>query len=450
MQNEALFRDKPVWRAILTMAVPSVFTILIMIVYNMTDMFFIGRLGDTAQVGAISVVSPAFSLFTALATMIGVGGCATIAKAFGAGETDYARCCSSLCGWACVLLGATGAALLIAFSDPLLRFLGTTPDMWGFAKTYLRILALGAPLMLFTVGFASLLRAEGAIKQGFVGNLVGTVTNILLDPLFILGLHLGVVGAAVATVIGNLVGTIYFLRYIFRKAHILNLRPSNAMRRPQALGHIMLLGLPNAISSILSGFASTFANRLLNPYGSDALAAMGAAGKVTMVITMVQMGICMGVQPLMAYNYGAKNLPRLKEILQKLALLTIAFGAGTTLICSLARRTLIGLFLKGAGAASMGEQMVVWLLVAGPTLGLYYLSTNFLQASGNAGAATVVSVLRQGVILIPSLYLMHAILGFTGIAAAHAVADITAAVIALSVCLWQYRRLMKERILTKQ
>ena len=443
LENEALFRDRPIWQAILTMAVPSVFSILIMLIYNMTDMFFIGQLGDTAQVGAISVVSPAFSLFTAVATMIGVGGCATIAKAFGAGETDYARSCASLCGWACLLFGAAGAALLIFFSDPLLRFLGATPDMWDYAKAYMRILALGAPLMLFTVGFASLLRAEGAIKQGFVGNLAGTVTNILLDPLFILGLKLGVVGAAVATVIGNLVGTLYFLYYVFRKAQLLNLQPAKALRRPQALGHILVLGLPNAISSILSGFAATFANRLLHPYGSDALAAMGAAGKVTMLITMVQMGICMGVQPLMAYNYGAKNIPRLKEVLQKLAFLTIALGAGATLACSLARHMLIGLFLKDAGAAAMGEQMVVWLLIAGPTLGLYYLSTNFLQASGNAWAATVVSVLRQGVLLIPSLYLMHALLGFTGIAAAHTAADIASAVIALSVCLWQYRRLVK-------
>ena len=446
-KNEALFRDKPVWQALLTVAIPSVFSILIMLIYNMTDMFFIGQLRDTAQVGAISVVGPAFSLFTAVATMIGVGGSAAIAKAFGAGETDFARCCASLCGWTCLLFGSAGAVLIIVFSDPLLRFLGATPDMWNYAKTYMRILALGAPFMLFSVGFASLLRAEGAVKQGFVGNMAGTVTNMLLDPLFILGFKMGVVGAAVATVIGNLIGTVYFLRYIFRKAHILNLQPANALRRPQALGHILVLGLPNAISSILSGFASTFANRLLNPYGSDALAAMGAAGKVTLLITMIQMGICMGAQPLMAYNYGAKNIPRLKEIIQKLMVLTVSLGVATTIVCTLARHMLIGLFLKDANAAFMGEEMVIWLLLAGPVLGLYYLSTNFLQASGNAWAATVVSVLRQGVLLIPSLYLMHALLGFTGIAAAHAVADMASAVIALSVCLWQYRRLIKERIL---
>ena len=170
---------------------------------------------------------------------------------------------------------------------------------------------------------------------------------------------------------------------------------------------------------------------------------MGAAGRVTMFVGLIQMGICMGVQPLMAYNFGARNIPRLKEVLQKLAMLTVGFGLVTTVICSFARNALIGLFLQDPEALAMGEQMVVWLLLAGPLLGIYYLSSNFLQASGNALAATITSVLRQGVLLIPSLYLMHALLGFTGIAAAHTVADVTAAVITLAVCLRGYRKLAR-------
>ena len=409
--------------------------------YNMADMFFIARTDDTAQVAAVSVVGPIFSIVTAIATMLGAGGSATIAKAAGAGETDYARTCASLCGWTAILFGAAVAIVFNLFTNPLLRLLGATPDMLGHANAYLRVLATGAPAMLFSTGYGQLLRAEGAIKDGFIANMAGTITNIILDPLFILVLELGVVGAAVATVIGNLVASTLCLRFTFKKAGILNLRPEQALRRPQALFGIMALGLPNAISSLLAGFASTFSNRLLSPYGTNALAAMGAAGRVTMLISLVQMGICIGVQPLMAYNYGAHNLPRLKEALQKLTFLTVSFGMLTTVICTLTRHTLIGLFLQDPEAAAIGEQMVVWLLLAGPILGIYYLSSNFLQAAGNAVAATAVSVLRQGALLIPCLYLMHLLLGFTGIAAAHAVADIASALAALSICLWQYQRL---------
>ncbi|MDY5642221.1 MAG: MATE family efflux transporter, partial [Candidatus Faecousia sp.] len=217
-----------------------------------------------------------------------------------------------------------------------------------------------------------------------------------------------------------------------------------ALRSPAALFPIMALGLPNALSSILSGLASTFSNRLLSAYGTNAIAAMGAAGKITMLIGLVQMGICMGVQPMMAYNYGARNLARLKEIFLKTALLTSVVGILTTLGCSFARNTLIGLFLREEAAATMGEQMVVFLLLAGPVLGIYNLSTNFLQAAGNAPLATVVSVLRQGAVLIPLLYLMAYLFGFTGIAIAHTTSDITSALIGLFACLWQYNKLKKQ------
>ena len=157
------------------------------------------------------------------------------------------------------------------------------------------------------------------------------------------------------------------------------------------------------------------------------------------------MGICIGVQPLMAYNYGAGNQKRLKEVLKKLGILTFTFGVVVTAGCFFARHTLIGLFLKDADAATMGEILVIFLVLASPIVGFYYLSTSFLQASGSALPATLVSVLRQGGILIPCLYLMERLMGFTGIAAAHTIADVLSTVIAVAVCFEQYR-IMKKKV----
>ena len=445
MRNEELFKERPVWNAILTLAIPSVLSILVMLLYNMADMFFVGLLHDHVQVAAVSVVGPIFSLVTAAATMVGIGGCAAIAKAAGAGEVDYAKTCASLCGWFCILFGTAAALILLRYANSLLPVLGATPEMMKHSATYLRVLAIGTPFMLFGTGFAPLLRADGAVKIGFLGNLAGTILNLLLDPVLILGFGMGVTGAAAATVLGNMLSSSIYLWYVFRKSGILTLHPHFALREPQALLHIFALGLPNAISGVLSGFASTFSNRLLNPYGTEALAAMGAAGKVTMLITLVQMGVCMGVQPLMAYNYGANDLSRLKEILQKLALLTVFLGAASTVICCLIRKSLIRVFLRDETAATMGEQLVIWLLLAGPLLGLYYLSSNFLQASGSAATATLVSILRQGAFLIPSLYVMSAWQGFTGIAAAHTVADVLASIMALVLCLRRFRRVVAKK-----
>lgn len=445
MKNEDLFRDKPVWSAIFSLAIPSCITILIMVIYNMADMFFIGMLGDTAQVAAVSIVSPMFSLVMAAATMLGIGGCSVIASAIGAGKTEEAKTFSSLCCMASVLFGILCAIVMLSVTDTILQVLGANEEIMAPARAYMRTLALGAPFMLFSTGFASILRAEGAIKEGLIGNMVGTVLNIILDPLFILVLHQGVTGAAVATVIGNVVSSGCYLYYIVKKASALSVHPKYAIKKPVAIFHILAVGLPNGVSSLLSGFASTFSNQLLSGYGTNAIAAMAAAGKATMLITMIQMGICIGVQPLMAYNYGAGNQKRLKEVLKKLGILTFIFGVVVTAGCFLARHTLIGLFLKDADAATMGENLVIFLVLASPIVGFYYLSTSFLQASGSALPATIVSVLRQGGILIPCLYLMERLMDFTGIAAAHTIADVLSTVIAVAVCLEQYR-IMKKKV----
>lgn len=445
MKSEILFREKPVWTAIFSMAIPSCITIMIMIVYNMADMFFVGRLGDTAQVAAVSVVGPMFSMVTAAATMIGVGGCSVIANAAGAGELENAKTYASLCCWSSLLFGIICTIGMLLGTDSMLRYLGANEEIMVPARTYMRILALGAPFMLSSTALASVVRSDGAIKEGLIGNMIGTVLNIILDPIFILVLHKGVAGAAIATVMGNMVSSGFYLRYIFKKATVLSISPKYALRKPTALFHILAVGLPNGISSLLSGFASTFSNQLLHAYGTNAIAAMGAAGKTTMIITMIQMGICMGVQPMMAYNYGAKNLPRLKEILQKLGVLTFTFGSLTGVGSLLARHALIDMFLKDANAAAMGESLVVFLIIASPILGFYYLSTNFLQASGNAPAATIVSILRQGAILLPCLYLMEKVMGFTGIAAAHTIADTLSVVIAMTFCIRQYHILKNKR-----
>lgn len=436
MKNEALFRDKPVWTAIFSLAIPSCITILIMTIYNMADMFFVGMLGDTAQVAAVSIVSPIFSLVMAAATMLGAGGCSVVANAIGAGKKEDAKTYSSLCCMASVILGVTCSIVMLSATTPILNLLGANKDIMDSAYTYMRTLAVGVPFMLFSTGFASILRAEGAIKEGLIGNMIGTVLNIVLDPIFIIVIQKGVAGAAIATVIGNVVSSVFYLYFIVRKASVISLNPRDAMKNPLGLFHILAIGLPNGISSVLAGLASTFSNNLLVGYGTDAVAAMAAAGKAVMVITMIHMGICMGVQPLIAYTYGAKNGKRMKEILKKMALLTFGIGTLTTVICFIAKHALIGLFIKDVSAASIGESLVIYLVLASPFMGIFYLSTNFLQASGKALFATIISALRQGGILLPCLYLMEHFIGFTGIAVAHTIADFSSVIIAAISIIW--------------
>lgn len=445
MQSERLFKDAPVWQAIGALVGPSVLSVLVMVIYNMTDLFFIGLLKDTAQTAAVAVVGPVFTLASAGATVLGMGGCAVVANSLGAGDRQDARCVSSLCGWCALLTGVLLAVVLNLFCEPILYLLGTNAEILPFATHYLRILALGAPAMIFSVSAASLLRADGAIRRGLAGNLAGSITNILLDPLFILGFGWDIAGAAAATMLGNLVASGLYLHHILCCSDALSLRPSDALRRPARLGRVLALGLPNGVSSLLSGLAGSFSNRLLAAYGTNALAAMAAADKSAMVVTLVQMGICMGLQPLLAYNVGGHNLPRLRAVLSRSFGLTVGFGTLFALFCLLAQRPLIGLFLSDPEAVSLARQLLPWLLAGSPLLGLYYLGINFLQASGYAGSATLLSALRQGVLLVPALYGFHHLLGLPGLATARAATDLFSAAIALLLFLLVWRKLTSGR-----
>ncbi len=439
MGNEALFRDKPVWKGIASLAIPAVLTILIMVIYHMADMFFIAMLKNDTQIAAISVVSPVFSIATAVGTMLGAGGCAVIAKKLGARQEAEAQAVGSLCVWGSLLFGGIFAAVVIPGAPVVLGILGATEDMMAYSRTYLQILALGAPAMLFSTTIGSVIRAEGAIIPGMLCNIAGTVTNLILDPLFILVLRMGVAGAAIATVIGNLVASILLGVVILKKTRVLTLSPKPAIHHPMLLLHTMAVGLPNALSSVLSGMTSTFSNQLLRAYGSGAIAAMGAAGRSSMVISMVQMGICMGMSPMLAYNYGAGNLPRLKETLVKTSIVTTVFGLVSTALCFAFRDPLIGLFLDDPANVETSRSFLTWLLLASPLLGFFYLSSNYFQAAGKAFLATLISVLRQGALLIPCLYLFHKLLGLPGIGVAHLASDLLSVSIAgvLFVLSWK-------------
>lgn len=441
MQNEAIFQ-KSAWKAIFSLTIPALVSIVVMMLYNMADMYFVGWLGDYSQVASVSLAMPVYSILMAVSTMIGNGGCTKIAQALGKHDSEQVRSYTALCVWASIVFGIIFALACLLFCNPLLRFLGANEEMWGYTKSYLLILMAGAPIILLNHSLGGALRGEGEINAGMLGGMLSTLANIILDPIFIIGLKLGVGGAAAATVLGNAIAVIYYLIYKAKSKTncIIELRPRYA-RDLKALGGILALGLPNAISSILSGFASTFSNQILVGYGTGAVAAMAAASKAVMVVTMIQMGICMGIQPLLAYCYGGQEMQRLKEIIQKIIILTVSIGTVLTITIFLGRKWLIGLFIKDLDVAALGEHLVTYLILAGPLIGIYYLSTNFLQAAGNAPGASIASALRQGLLLIPLLYLFSSFFQLEGLAMAHLAADGISILITGGMALYYYHKI---------
>lgn len=419
--KENLFA-KSDWRAIAGLCVPALLSIVVMLLYNMADLYFVGWMGQVSAVAAVSLAGPVYSLLMAMSTMLGNGACTRIAQALGRGEEETVRRCTALCFWGSLGFGAVFALVCFGAQGPILRLLGANAEMWADARSYMLVLAAGAPLLLLNHTWGSALRGEGRVTASLIGSMIGTFGNILLDPVFILGLELGVGGAAAATVISNGLAAGYYFVLSRTGRCTLELHPRYA-RDLAALGDLLALGLPNAVSTGLSGLAHTFSNRLLVGYGTAAVAAMGAAGKATTLVTMVQMGVCMGVQPLLAYCYGGKNWPRLRRLVYKMLGLTLTLGVVLTAVLFAGRQAAIGLFLQDVQTAALGARLLALHMLLGPFIGLYYLAANFLQAGGNAPAATLASALRQGVLLIPLLHLLEALFGLDGLAFAAVAAD---------------------------
>lgn len=431
MKTAELFEKGSVWKAIFKMSIPTIAVMLVTIVYNMADMIFIGQTGDAAQVAAVSLASPFFLLQMTLGTLVGGGGCTAISTALGARDTERVKACSGACTMLCiaggVLLG--GAALL--FPDIFLRLFGADRATWQFTKDYLLVLAAGTPFVVFSNAFANLVRAEGAIKEAVLFNGLGTIANIALDPLFISVFGMGVQGAAIATIIGNMLSAAAILFYLRRKDTMLTLDPKRAFRSKKVFLQVLGLGVPSSVSNLLMSVTNTISNNIAIRYGAGVVAAMSVGGKAGMIVAMIVMAFCLGVQPMIAYNHGAGNTARTKEIVRKTGLLVVLVGAALTALCYALRTPIARLFLQDETILAQSTHIMTIGLLGMPLLGLYYLGVNHLQSVGHAGSATVLSVFRQGLFYAPALLSMHLLLGMEGMFWASPVTDIVSVLLAL-------------------
>lgn len=415
-QNQEMLEKGSYGSLILKLSIPTIIIMLVMIIYNMADTFFIGQTGDPNKIAAISLCGPLFSVLSGLGTLFGSGGCTAISLALGKNERGRIKAVTSVCCYGALLIGIIFFVLVYFFTPIICTMLGADADTIDYTVKYLRVIALGAPLILFNNVFANIIRADGAAAQSMISNLLGTFVNIGLDALFILGFQWGVTGAAAATVIGNTVSCLYLFYYITRKQPAFSLNPGDVCLKSEILTPVLTLGLPMACSTLLMSFSGMLANRLMTGYGNTALAATGVSGKIGMLLTMLSMGICMGFQPAISYNYSKGNRARMVQIIRNTAIFTVAVGSALTVICLVFRNSIIAAFIDNEEVIKYGQVMVIASLLASPIYGLYQLCQTFLQSTGKAAYATFVSVLDKGLVYIPVLYLLEHFFGAYGIA----------------------------------
>jgi len=444
MSNEKKLREAPVGRLIASMSLPMILIMIVQVIYNLADTFFLGRYGSALQVAAVSLAAPVFSLFSAVNTLAGFGGCTAASMALGRGDKKQVRQISAFVLYFSLAAGVLICGSSLIFIDPLVRVLGADQETIGFAREYLRWAAVNAPFAIAGGALGNTLRADGDGKSLVAAALSGTVLNIVLDPLFIAVFGWGVTGAGIATLAGNVLSCVVLIPVI-RKKEAFSVSFKDFTLKKEVSVSVLGLGIPMAASTFLMSFSSLFSNRLFVSYGNTALAANGVAGKAGMLIGMLLLGISMGIQPAISYNHSAGRHTRVRKIVLSTAAVNIAVALVLSLLIFFGRHAFISAFLKEETAVLLGEKMILGTLIASPFAGIYQLCSAYLQAAGKVGRATLTAFFQKFLVYVPVLFIMNLFFSLNGLIYAAAVTDVLSAAAALFLCMKNPHLSIKKR-----
>ena len=299
----------------------------------------------------------------------------------------------------------------------------------------MNIYALGTVFVQLTLGMNAFITAQGFASVGMYTVLIGAVTNIVLDPVFVSGFGMGAAGAAIATTIGNAMATVYYLWYFLKKSQHFSLAPKDARCGANIAVRVCSAGFPTAIFSALMCVSTIVLNQILVAYGNAPVAAIGIVFKANMFITFLQMGLANGVQPIFGYSYGAGDIKRFADTERFTKLCCGIVGLAATALYFFLREPIIRLFVNDSEVITCGVQMLIAYMLSGPFIGFLFVNMNCMQSVGRALPATVLSVLRQGLLLIPLLYLLRLLAGMNGVIYGQSITDYIT--IALSCVVWR-------------
>ncbi len=439
-----IFENTPIGRAVLNNALPAMAAMLMVLIYNLADTFFIGQTGDDLQVAAVSLATPVFLLFMAVGTIFGIGGTSVISRAMGEGRMEYARKVCAFCMWSCVFVGIGMSALFLIFMNPLLYFVGASADTWEFAKMYLTIVSLSGPFVLIANCYSNVIRAEGQSGKAMMGQLIGNLLNVILDPIMILVLGWNITGAAIATVIGNVCGAGYYLVYFLKGESALSIRFRDVTLGEQVATGVLSIGIPAALGSLLMSISNILMNTQMAKYGDMALAGVGVAMKVTMITGMVCIGLGQGIQPLLGYCVGAKKWERYRKALRFSLIFALLLSTALTILCYLGISPIVNAFLTDKDAFAYGVSFSRILLCTSFLFGVFYVLINALQAAGAGTESLIVNVSRQGIIYIPAMFILGNLFQETGLIWAQPVADVLSLLLALYLYVRRAKRMMEK------
>ncbi len=443
-----LFENSPIPKAVMTMAIPTITSSLVMVVYNLADTYFVGMLNDPVQNAAVTLAAPVLLAFNAVNNLFGVGSSSMMSRALGQKKYDIVRSSSAFGFWCALCSGLLFSFLVTLFRGPLLTGLGADAVTAGATGEYLFwTVSCGAAPAILNVVMAYLVRSEGSSFHASIGTMSGCILNIILDPIFILpwGLDMGAAGAGCATFLSNCFACGYFFVLLFlrRKNTYVAISPK-ALRFQRAivLG-VCAVGIPASIQNLLNVTGMTVLNNFTSAYGADAVAAMGIAQKVNMVPMQVALGFSQGIMPLISYNYGSGNSRRMKDVFFFSSRISLGISATVTLIYFFGAQGVVSLFMENPAIVAYGSRFLQGMCLGLPFLCMDFLAVGVFQACGMGGKALAFAILRKIVLEIPALCILGSLFPLYGLAYAQFTAEVVLATAAVLVLARLFRGLEK-------
>lgn len=437
-----LFEQMPVPKAVMTLAIPTIISQIVTMIYNLADTFFIGQIGDPTMVAAVSLVSPYFNLLTALGNFFGLGASSLISRFLGAQKEKDIRYVSSFSIWCGTAVTLVFSLFSFIFREPLLIFLGASENTYSYAESYLFwVVIIGGIPTVISLALGHLLRSEGHSRQSSIGMMFGGVLNVILDPVFIFIFGLDVAGAAIATMLSNTLSVLFFVAIYMKLGKKTATSFSLKYFSFRYMKDVFSVGLASALATALGNASNMTMVHLASGYGDIPVAAYGIVKRIDQLPLNVSMGLCQGFMPLVGYNYASGNYRRMKSISIFSWILAIIMSLCFVVFFEILADSILHIFIPEENTSTLGAQFLRIACIAVPLTSINFLISYTLQSMGKGIQSAVLTSCRQGLLNIPFLIIMNIMIGLFGMIWTQLVVEIIMLPVSLGMYFHTFKKL---------
>ena len=425
-------------------AVPAIIAMTASSLYNMVDSIFIGHGVGTMAISGLALTFPLMNLAAAFGSLVGVGAATLISVKLGQKDYDTAQRVLGNVFVLNILLGVAFTVVVIAFLDPILYFFGGSDETVGYARDYMQIILLGNAVTHLYLGLNAVLRSSGHPQKAMYATIATVIINTILDPVFIYGFGWGIRGAAIATIVAQVLSLIWQLRIFSNKDELLHFHRGIFRLKRKIVFDSLAIGMSPFLMNMAACFIVILINQGLKKYGGDlAIGAFGIVNRLVFIIVMIVMGLNQGMQPIAGYNFGARQYPRVTQVL-KLTIIGATIVTTTGFLLGVfIPELIVSIFTSDAELIRLSAEGYRIVVMFFPIVGFQMVTSNFFQSIGMAGKAIFLSLTRQMLFLVPCLLILPHFYGQTGVWVSMPASDLAASIVSGLMLWWQFRQFRK-------